>query len=56
MCLEEQRSADCGIQVWSIQEKGHALGALLLSVKATLTANVAGLRNRQQLLAVSSAE
>ena len=54
MCLMEQGSASCSVQVWSMQEQGHALGALLLAGKGTLKASNASPHNLQQLLAVSS--
>ena len=50
----EQGSASCSVQVWSMQEQGQALGALLLAGRGTLKAGNTGPQKLQQLLAVSS--
>ena len=54
-CACATLAASCSVQVWSMQEEGRALGALLLSAKGTLKAGIATSHNMQQLLAVSSA-
>ncbi len=54
VCLKEQSSASCSVQVWSMQEESRALGALLLSARGSLKAGIALSHNLQQMLAVSS--
>jgi len=55
VCLREQRSTGCSVQVWSMREEGCALGTLVLTAKGTLKSSNAGPAAMQQLLAVSSA-